>query len=220
MKFLPLSLGVRRTSDNEAKEKALSKGQAGKTLRHDDFTCRFCGFRSEQYQRVVIHDKKPVTVCTFCEQCLYLERAGITGAGALIWLPEIGQAELNHIARSLYVAIASKEKIGGAAAKALEALQARKAEVKKRLGSDDPLLLATALHESLTDKEYDRAADKLEGIRLLPADKHMARGEQGDANQFSAMINYWCSDEGPYARLPVAKWADMFKTAVRQPGRA
>jgi intracellular multiplication protein IcmJ len=221
MKFLPIHLGVRRSSDDETREKAPSKSQADKALRRDDYTCRFCGFRSEQYQRVIPADNgKLVTSCTFCEQCLYLERAGITGAGALLWLPEIGQAELNHIARAIYIAGASQEKLAKESARAIEALQARRSEAKKRLGSDDPLLLATALHESLTEKEYARATDKLAGIRLLPVDKHMARGARGDADQFPAMIKYWCSDQGPYAELPVAKWGDVLKAASAASGHA
>lgn len=186
-----------------------------KTLRRDDFTCRFCGFRSEQYQRVVpwegAGDPPFATACHFCEQCVMLERAGLMGAGALVWLPEISQAELNHILRAIYVARAGKTELAPAATRAFDALMARRTDAKKRLGSDDPLLLATVMHESLTDDEYESAAQKLEGVRLLPFDKHLVRTQKGDINQFPQIVKYWRSASGPYAQLPVEQWAEMFK---------
>jgi len=221
--FLPISLGVRRPPEaGTMEEKSPTKAQAEKILNRDDYTCRFCGFRSEQYQRVIFaaEPREFVASCTFCEQCLYLERTGLTGTGALLWLPEIGQAELNHIARAIYIARATNDKIAEDAAKALEALSARKAEVKKRLGSDDPLLLATALHESLSDEEYQGVATKLDGVRFLASDKHVARGPKGDADQFPAMIKYWCSGDGPYADLPASKWLNLFKSAAASAGHA
>lgn len=215
MTFLPLSLSLRQASDVGTSRDALEK-----TLRRDDYACRFCGFRSKKYQRVVpwIHERDSlplVTACSFCEQCLSLERAGMMGTGVLIWLPEIGQAELNHIARAIYVARAgADEPMAAAATQAFDLLMGRRAEAKKRLGSDDPLLLATILRENLTADEALQASVKLEGLRLMPLDKHLVRGDKGDVNQFPEIVKYWCSAGGPYASLPVGEWAEMFKRAV------
>lgn len=196
-----------------------------KTLRRDDYTCRFCGFRAQQYQRVVSYanddkDLPFVTACTFCEQCMTLERAGMMSSGVLIWLPEIGQAELNHIARAIYVGRADTGAVADLAGRALDALMARRADAKKRLGSDDPLLLATIMHETLTDEETRQVAAKLDGIRLLPLDKHIVRGRKGDINHFSQIVKYWCSSEGPYAGFPPEKWVEMFKTTAASVGHA
>ncbi len=143
-----------------------------------------------------------------------LDRTGLAGAAALIWLPELSQAELNHVARAIYVARASKSNLTASATRALDALMARRADAKKRIGSDDPLLLATVIHESLGKEEYDGVASKLDGIRLLPLEKHLVRTPKGDVNQFQQMVKYWCSPAGPYARLPVEQWADLFKAAA------
>ncbi|MDX2028794.1 MAG: type IV secretion protein DotN [Alphaproteobacteria bacterium] len=226
MNFLPITLGVRR-SPGAKKGKALPdpKSQTEKTLRLDDYACRFCGFRAKRYQRVIPHidadgEASLVTACTFCEQCVTLERAGITGPGVLLWLPEIGQAELNHAARAIYIARRSEGPIAEAATRALDALMARRADAKKRLGGDDPLLLATVLQETLDEKEITQATAKLDGIRLLPPDKYLVRGPKGDTNQFPQMVKYWCSSEGPYANLPERSWMDMFKTASASIGNA
>lgn len=216
---MPLFLGVRRLSGAEVKlsgDPRRSKGDLEKIMRRDDFTCRYCGFHSLKYQRVVSSggadpDKPFVTACTFCEQCLLLERTGIAGAGVLIWLPEIDQATLNHLAHAIYVARATKGPVADLANRALDALMVRRADAKKRLGSDDPLLLATVLRENINDEEAKDIEAKLEGLRLLPLDKYVMRGPQGDVDQFPSMIKYWLSSEGPYAQLPVEKWTELFR---------
>lgn len=225
MTFLPINLGVRRTPDTEkgALKGSQLKTQTEKILKRDDYTCRFCGFRSKQYQRVIPYaDKKEehVTACSFCEQCLLLERAGMMGTGVLIWLPEISQAELNHMARAIYVARSTDDPLAAQATRALDALMARRADAKKRLGSDDPLLLATVMHESLTDEELRKANDKLDGIKLMPLDKHVVRGPKGEVNQFPQVVKYWSSGDGPFARYPVEQWAEMFKNASSSVGNA
>jgi intracellular multiplication protein IcmJ len=225
--LLPIALGVRQTPDAGKPPTAPPKTDVESALVRDNYTCRFCGFRSKQYQRVIANpdgDPALVTSCTFCEQCLMLERAGITGAGLLIWLPEIEQPELNNIARAIYVARADKSEAAAPAAqhasRALDALTARRAEAKKRLGSDDPMLLATIMHEALSAGEQKQAADKLKGVRLLPGDKHMVRTARGDANHFPLMIAYWRSPNGPFGKKPPSGWAELFKRAASAAGHA
>jgi intracellular multiplication protein IcmJ len=213
MPFLPLSLGVGSSSGaGGGGLKPPSKSETEKTLKRDDYTCRFCGFHSTQFQRVIAFKQEYVTACTFCEQTLFLERAGMMGSGILVWLPEIPQAELNHIARAVYVARASEDKdVVALADRAFDALMVRKSEAKKRLGSEDPLVLATVLHENLSAKERAAASDKLEGIRLLPLDKHLIRRNGSDANGFPQMVEFWRSAKGPYAELPASKWGELFE---------
>ena len=136
MSFLPLTLGVGRSSGaGSGGSKPPSKSEAEKILKRDDFTCRFCGFRAVQYQRIVPTSNGFVTSCSFCEQVTALDRAGIMGGGVLIWLPEITQAELNHIARAIYVARADgKGAMEPVATRALDALMSRRVEAKKTLG--------------------------------------------------------------------------------------
>ncbi len=212
MSFLPLSLGAgQSTGAGGGALKALTKHAAEKILKNDNYTCRFCGFRSIQHQRVVPYEGDYVTSCGFCELVLALERAGLMGSGLLVWLPEIPQAELNHIARAIYIAKASEDSaMVDAASRALDALTARRTDAKKRLGTDDPLVLATAFHESLSDEERKAAVHRLEGVRLLPLDKHMIRSKGRDFNGFPQIVKYWRSPEGPFAKLPTQEWKDLF----------
>jgi len=138
------------------------------------------------------------------------------GSGVLIWLPEISQVELNHVARAIYVARDGGDAENAQAGnRAFDALIARRTEAKKRLGSEDPLLLCTVLRENLNDKERAAAMDKLEGIRLLPLDKHVVRGRSGDFDGFPQMVKFWRSKEGPFADLPTGEWKKLFaKVAV------
>jgi len=224
--FLPIILGISTSSDAEKGRSPPQKSIVEKVLKRDDFSCRFCGFRAKQYQRVIPYpdagDPPFATACTFCEQCLMLERAGITGAGILIWLPEIAQAELNHILRAIYVARADKKSptMATQATRALDALTARRSEAKKRLGSDDPLLLATIMHEALNDDERAQTAARIDGIRLLPAEKHVVRTSKGDVNHFPQIVTYWLSKDGPFGQHPVEGWDEMFKNATAKAGHA
>lgn len=224
MVLLPLALGVRPVPGAEKASSSPSKSNVEKALKRDDYCCRFCGFKSKQFQRTVswpeAGDPPLAIVCTFCEQVLNLERAGITGAGLLIWLPEITQADLNHLVRAIYVARANKGPMTTLATRALDALTVRRAEAKKRLGSDDPLLLATIMRESLEAHEIKEAATKLEGIRLLPSEKYIMRGPKGDANQFPSIVKYWTSPAGPYGSWPTDKWQETLKTALAASGTA
>ena len=224
MSYLPIPLGVRRSPDTggaASKSRMPSKAQNEKILSRDAFTCRCCGFESKKYQRVLpMSDIVPsakagdfATVCTFCELTSALDRAGLAASGFLIWLPELTQAELNNIVRALYVARDSDdEKLAKAAARTLEVLTARRAESKKRLGTDDPLILATALHEQLNDKAYAARVAKLEGIRFLPLDRYLVTQRSGkDVNVFPQMLAYWKSPEGPFGKLPVSEWTALFE---------
>jgi hypothetical protein len=104
--------------------------------------------------------------------------------------------------------------------RAIDVLLSRRSEAKKRLGSDDPLLLATVIQEMLKTKEVQEAVAKLDGLRLLPPDKYIMRASAGDVNQFPQMVKYWCSPAGPYAQIPVDTWKTMFKTASSKIGNA
>ncbi len=137
------------------------------------------------------------------------------GSGVLVWLPEISQAELNHIARAIYIARADEgSEIAKAADRAFDALMARKSEAKKRLGSEDPLLLSTVLSENLKPNERAAAICKIEGIRLFPLDKHLVRTRNGDANGFDQMVKFWKSPKGPFGKHPSAEWQALFEKLV------
>jgi intracellular multiplication protein IcmJ len=212
-KLLPIILGARRKSGTVF---SAFKGSPEKIWRRDDHTCQFCGFRAEKYQRVVPgswcgDERDALTACLFCEQCFSLDNHGQTGSGFLIWLPEMTQAQLNHLVRALYIAKGSPKWAVRAQA-ALEALNTRRAEAKKRIGTDDPLALGTVMFESTADKFYRQRQVKLEGIRLLPADRALVDiDKQGVIDQFPAILDYWQSLNGPFGALGVENWDQDFQ---------
>ncbi len=223
MTFLSLSLGVGLRLDAKgavSKEKAPSKSQFEKTLGRDSFSCRCCGFFSKKYQRVLPMNALSsgkgggedfVTICSFCELTATLDRAGQTGAGYLIWLPEISQGELNHVMHALYVARESAcAELSKAASRTLDVLTARRAEAKKRLGTDDPLIFATALLEQVEPNGDAARATRLEGIRFLPLDRYFIPVRGQETNVFPQMLTYWGSSEGPYGKIPVDQWTALF----------
>ncbi len=133
------------------------------------------------------------------------------GSGILIWLPEITQAELNHIVRAIYVARAEEgSPIAADADRAWEALMSRRLEVKKRLGTDDPLLLSSVLQENLSENERRASLAKLEGVRLLPYDRHIVRMHGNEVNGFPQILKFWRSAQGPFAKIPGSEWQKLF----------
>ena len=89
-------------------------------MERDDYTCYYCGFKSMKFQEVHhLNDnhndntlENLVTVCTLCHQSHHLNSAAINNGAELIWLPELTQAELNHLCRALFVANQIKEDTG------------------------------------------------------------------------------------------------------------
>lgn len=248
MALLPITLGVKRnangasmgaqgrgegadkTKNLKLSAKPMRKGELAKqlqqTLKESDYTCAYCGFRSENFQKAIpkdwaVNDPREgvlVTACVFCEQCFTLEQVGQMASGALIWLPEIDQAALNHLMRAIYVLRAKKdrvpESIRDSAERAYEALLARRGEAKRRLGTDDPSMLASALLEHIGEEAYRKRGAKLEGVRVMPLDRRIVSGNGGDSDQFPKIIDYWASDQGPFAAAPPEKWADLFNLAT------
>jgi intracellular multiplication protein IcmJ len=195
-----------------------------KVLQRDSFTCRYCGFKSQKYQEANYvgaadgEKAKPdtssvdsyATACTFCYQCFHVDKIERMQSGAVIWLPEIGQATLHHICRAIYVARISQGPMADAARDAMEALLARKAEAKNRLGTDSPRILATVLQDFFEASEYKERLNKLKGFRVLPLDRRVIREGDLEFNQFPQVLAYWRSKDGPFGELPPKKWAKLF----------
>jgi len=194
----------------------------GKILERDDYTCRYCGFQSRKYQEVNFIGKQPeakgvslgvddyATACTFCFQCFHIERIDRMQSGAVIWLPEIGQAALHHICRAIYVARISQGPMADAARDAMEALLARKEEAMNRLGTDSPKILSTVLQDFLEVSEYKNRMAKLKGFRILPLDRRIIKEGDLEFNQFPQILAYWRSKDGPFGELPPRRWARVF----------
>ena len=190
-----------------------------KIMTRDNYTCAYCNFRSERFQEIrplnpngMARSSKPedwVTACHMCDQCLSLERTGMMGEGILIWLPELSQADLNHLVRALYIARSDDAPAADAARKSLDILKNRREEAKRRIGTDDVMILATAFSDQLSETEYMERNDKLDGLRLFSLDRRMQRTANGEVDRFPDMLAYWRSKNGPFGTMPPQNWSEL-----------
>ena len=219
MERYPITLGIARSAGSSKKqsgagksgsssavESRLSKEQKQKIFERDDFTCQCCGFKSKKYQEILFKngqekdtsDSNLITTCIFCHQCFQMEKVSDMKSGVLVWLPEIEQTTLHHIARAIYVARISQGPVAEAARKSLDLILSRREEVKNRIHTDDPYILATVLKDYLGPKHYEQRSKKLEGIRLFPNDRRIIKEADLEFNQFPQILAYWRSKDGPF----------------------
>jgi len=224
MKLLPITLGIVRSAGSaQNSEKAAQQLAAirPKILERDDHTCRFCGFKSAKYQEISFlnanpEDLKPdnmVTACIFCHQCFDLEKTSLMNSGVLVWLPEIAQADLNNIARGIYVARISQGSMADAAKSALESIMARREDAKTRVSTDDPFILGTVMRDFLGPKHYAERGAKLDGIRLFPLDRRNISEGELKFNQFPQILAYWRSKDGPFGAKIPSQWKTLYAKA-------
>lgn len=222
MAYLRITPGVSALSDAgrhlSPAVHSISDDIRTKVFERDDYTCRYCGFQSRKYQEVNFVGKAGkasgpddyATACTFCQQCFHLERVDRMQSGAVIWLPEIGQAALHHVCRAIYVARISQGPMADAARDAMEALLARKEEAKSRLGTDSPKILSTVLQDFFETSEYRARLNKLKGFRILPLDRRIIREGDLEFNQFPQILAFWRSKDGPFGEVPPRRWVKVF----------
>jgi intracellular multiplication protein IcmJ len=222
MAYLKITPGVSNLSDTgrslSSTVHKITDDLKNKVLTRDDCTCRYCGFKSNKYQEINFigqkdGDTKPehyATACPFCYQCFHLEKVDRMQSGAVIWLPEIGQAALHHICRAIYVARISRGPMADAARDAMESLLLRKSEAASRLGTDSPKMLSSVLQDFLEASEYKQRLNKLKGFRLLPLDRRIIREGELEFNQFPQVLAFWRSKDGPFGETPPRKWGEMF----------
>tara|TARA_B100001989_G_C24541461_1_gene467829 strand:- start:1634 stop:2347 length:714 start_codon:yes stop_codon:yes gene_type:complete len=205
------------TSSHKGKA-SLSKEDKNKIFEKDNYTCHCCGFKSKKYQDVLFlngdktdtSEQNLKTTCIFCHQCFHLDEVSTMRSGVLLWLPEIKQSDLHHIARAIYVARISQGPIADAARKALDSLMKRRDVIRERIGTDDPYILATVLQDYLNDNHYEQRENKLDGIRLFPLDRRIIKEADLEFNQFPQMLAYWRSKDGPFGGKTPQKWFDIY----------
>lgn len=183
--------------------------------REHDF-CRCCGFASKKYQEVLVYQGRVrdvdsmATVCVFCHQCFNLDQAAVMNSGTLIWLPEITQAELHHVARDVYRGRITKGVVAARARQAFDRLNARRDEARARLGTNDPGVLAGQIRGLTTEQQRAELTERLDGIRLFPLDRRIIREAELEFNMFPQILAYWRSRQGPFAGDVPYQWLDRF----------
>lgn len=238
MAFYPIALGIARVPLKEgpggSRKSGGGTGSSGpasssvprlspelkqKIFERDGHVCQCCGFKSKKYQEILhknqlvsdVSENNLMTVCIFCHQCFNLESVSQMRSGVLIWLPEIDQATLHHIARAIYVARISQGPVAEAARRALDVLMGRREVVKKRIHTDDPYILSTVLRDYLGEKHYAGRVEKLKGVRLFPLDRRIIKEADLEFNQFPQILAYWRSKEGPFGGKAPPQWVSIYQ---------
>ena len=219
----PITLGIaqgQRGAQISSKEgeSPLSPEIRQKILERDNHTCRMCGFESKKYQDVHFVDgdhsnlqmDNLATSCIFCHQCFDLDKVAEMRSGVLVWLPEIEQIDLHHIARAIYVARISQGSMAETAKSALETIMNRREEAKKRLHTDDPYVLAMVMRDFLGPRQYAMRDKKLEGVRLFPLDRRIIKEGELEFNQFPQILAYWRSKDGPFGGKVPSQWKNFY----------
>jgi len=225
MAFQPITIGIAQDmrgakiyKDSEEEVELLTAELRQKVFQKDDYTCKCCGFKSQKYQDIIfadgnktnLHLDNLLTTCIYCHQCFDLEKVAQMRSGVLVWLPEIEQAELHHIARAIYVSRISQGSMAETAKSALEKIMNRREEAKARLYTDDPYLLSVVMKDFLGPKQYGIRDKKLEGVRLFPLDRRIIKEGDLEFNQFPQILAYWRSKNGPFGGKAPTKWKDFY----------
>ncbi len=212
------------SSDGNTPRPSLAADIKQKILERDDHTCAFCQFKSEKYQDVVALDSDMLntkldnlaTACIFCHQCFDLEKVAEMRSGVLIWLPEIEQTQLHHIARAIYTARISQGSMADTAKKTLETLMKRREVSQARIHTDDPHVLSMVMRDFLSQKSYAMRNQKLEGVRLFPLDRRIIKEGDLEFNQFPQILAYWRSKNGPFGGKIPNQWKNFYAEIAQE----
>lgn len=243
--LLPLVLSVKAVNwrmydDDSAIADEEFKQVRSSVLTRDDHSCRFCGFRAMKWQEVHhVNDdhadnrrENLVTACIFCHMVQHIGLAGRNKEAVLAWIPEIDQARLHHIVRTLLVvsiyadgiakdrnkqpAAIRVAKTMAEAARSLETkLRSREAKAAEIFGTSDPLELANVLQQiagnPATAALYaDRSKKLFPGLRLLPLGRRVHSG--GD--KMPEIVGTWLASPGPYSSLSPQTWHSLLRENV------
>jgi ankyrin repeat protein len=191
-------------------------------LHRDDNTCRGCGMRAQSHQTAVCVGPIPrevrhwATFCTFCAQCFQLDQIKRTQSATLVYLPEVEQAQLSHVARELLVACVTGRKNRDRSLRAVDLLRERGEEAVRRLGTEEPSVLADWLEEAVTHGERANLETKLHGIRLMPQSRLVVREGDLEFNRFPQIVAFWRSANGPCAGVKdgVLPWLSLLESQI------
>lgn len=221
--MISLVLGTQRrrsTSGRHVATRGVAPSVVAAVHARDHHVCQCCGFRSPRFQEALALGGSPrdvdavITTCTFCWQCFRLDQAAGMQAGVLIWLPEVAQVALHHVAREVYVAMLTHAH-AGRAKRVLSYVVSRRDTAHARLGTDDPAALADMLDGP--DPDGALSAELRAGIRLLPLDRRIVTEQQLQYNQFPAMLRCWRFDGGPFAGRREFPWLDAVERELLPP---
>ncbi len=207
-------------------------------LDRDDYTCALCKFKAAKWQEVhhVNDDHSDntlsnlMTVCSFCHMCQHIGLAGRNEEAVLVWLPEIPQATLHHLVRTILVGqrwaetatqarAARAEVVKQAQATAAGAnrlmgeLRAREDQAEQMMGTSDLLEIANIMLAT-PDDVYERRHEFLHGFRMLPLGVRFNDGSRGKEDVMAKMVDSWMEPGGAYVNLRPQSWLTLFKNSL------
>jgi intracellular multiplication protein IcmJ len=196
-------------TDEETRERILER---------DNHCCRYCSYYSKKFHLIHVLDGNPknkkddnlVTSCIFCNQCFHLDKVSSMKSGVFVWMPEISQTDLHHLARAIYVARITQGPMAETARQTLEFIMKRREEAIERIKTDDPNILTTVLTDYIDQKFHKEFYKKLDGIRLFPLDRRTVTEGELEFNQFPQILAYWRSKDGPFSKLMPNDWIDQY----------
>lgn len=205
---------------------------ANKVFERDGHTCRFCDFHAPGHQEVMRLDSGPastsldpfVTACPLCHECQYLGRDTVEQSFAVIWLPDVSQAVLNHLVRAVHIvlhAFGEPAHMGErpvtdtppvrSAFNAYRALATRMDAALRRIGTTSPRELGAALL-SLPPALAPRRRELAGGVRLLSRGRLFRDGR----DVYPDLLEAWTAQGGPCHGLLKPLLAQHSPTAMPQ----
>ena len=113
-----------------------------------------------------------MTACCFCTQCFFIESVGVGGygGGALIYLPELLQSELNSLCHVLFCAITNDTGYKSTAQGVYRSLKFRTQPIEEKFGegTSDPAIFGRLLIDS-NHTDPSQSEKIFQDIRLLPS---------------------------------------------------
>lgn len=219
MKYKKILLSVKRSKfrvdDPSADEANAEFMKVRKSiLERDDYTCQYCGFRSNKYQEV--HhindnhaDNEPdnlITACCLCHACHHIGLAGIKELGVIIYLDpsiKISQGDLNQLVRALWIAESGDSKdLQRIASTILSKLYKATAAAPRKIGTADLSILGDFLL-SLPEEKYSNRDNFLEGVYVLFS-----------SQKFKQQIEYWQGNT--FKQIPPSTWSKISKQKIEK----
>jgi len=214
---LPNHMSSRDKNAGRVRELVIGQARFGRR-------CYFCDFAFGTSDIFEVHHldgdhtngatENLVPVCEMCHAPFHLELIGRKWSkpGAIIFLPELSQPELNNLLQAMFYSMAMQV-IGGQETPAhapiaqphtvYRRLLARRAQVEQdqsgtviREGFSEPVKLGHVLLDPrLTDEQYATRDQLLAGCRYLP-----------DPEYFVAKAGQWNAHGAAFSRLDLAAW--------------
>lgn len=182
MNLLPIRLSVKRGAfrgdhPSPPGSDQIYRNARSAVLKRDDYTCRFCGFRSAKNETHHVDDdhnnhaeSNLLTACVLCHMSHHIAFAGINGLGTMIYLQNagIGQGPLNQLVRTLWVAEEmAKGDTRNTASQILSRLEKAEMFAVQALSTSSPAVLGDFL-SSMSSEDYEKRDKALKDIYLLP----------------------------------------------------